>query len=177
MNPVRVTPPAGPVVLLPDLKQHLRVLHDDDDDLIVSYEAAAVSWLDGYSGVLGRAIQSQQWQETFSGWGCMRLAMSDVTAVTVTYRDADGITQTVADATFRADGSVVIVAATGPAEATDIAVRYTCMLPAGDLPAVVQAIKMLVGHWYVRRETVGDTVSSIPFAAEVLIGSKRRRQL
>lgn len=177
MNPVVITPPSGPLVPLSDLKQHLRVLHDDDDALIMSYEAAAVSWLDGYSGVLGRAIQSQVWREAFPGWGCLRLALPDVSAVTVTYNDANGVAQIVADATFRGEGSVVIVDATGPADATDIAVQYTCALPAGDLPAIVQAVKMLVGHWYVRREAVGEAVSTIPLAAEILIGHKRRKQL
>ncbi|KFI24516.1 hypothetical protein CG51_17885 [Haematobacter missouriensis] len=177
MNPVRITAPTDPVVTLTDLKQHLRVLHSDDDDLITAYEAAAVSWLDGYSGVLGRAILSQGWQESFPAWGCMRLALPDVSAAAVSYKDAAGTSQTVPDATLRFDGSVVIIDATGPADASDITVVYTCALPAGDLPAIVQAVKMLVAHWYVRREAVGEAVSSIPFAAEVLINHKRRRQL
>lgn len=177
MNPVRITAPSDQVVSLSDLKHHLRVMHDDDDDLIMSYEAAAVSWLDGYSGVLGRAILSQRWQETFPAWGCLRLALPDVSAATVTYRDGAGASQTVPNATLRFDGSAVIVDATGPADAADITVVYTCALPEGDLSAVVQAVKMLVAHWYVRRETVGEAALSVPFAAEVLIGSKRRKQL
>lgn len=59
---IRVTPPAAPVVSLLDMKEHLRVLHDDEDILIQSLTDAAVSWLDGWDGVLGRCIMPQTWR-------------------------------------------------------------------------------------------------------------------
>ena len=59
---IRVTPPTVPVVTLQDMKEHLRVLHDDEDMLIQSLTDAAVSWMDGWDGVLGRCIMPQTWR-------------------------------------------------------------------------------------------------------------------
>lgn len=59
---IRVTPPTEPVVTMRDMKEHLRVLHDDEDMLIQSLTDAAVSWLDGWDGVLGRCIMPQTWR-------------------------------------------------------------------------------------------------------------------
>lgn len=59
---IRVTPPSEDVVSLPDMKAHLRVDHDDEDAMIQSLTDAAVSWLDGWDGVLGRCIMRQTWQ-------------------------------------------------------------------------------------------------------------------
>lgn len=59
---IRVTPPTAQVVTLQDMKEHLRVLHDDEDMLIQSLTDAAVSWMDGWDGVLGRCIMPQTWR-------------------------------------------------------------------------------------------------------------------
>lgn len=59
---IRVTPPTAQVVSLQDMKEHLRVLHDDEDMLIQSLMDAAVSWMDGWDGVLGRCIMPQTWR-------------------------------------------------------------------------------------------------------------------
>lgn len=59
---IRVTPPTASVVSLEDMKEHLRVSHDDEDFLIQSLTDAAVSWLDGWDGALGRCIMPQTWR-------------------------------------------------------------------------------------------------------------------
>lgn len=59
---IRVTAPTAQVVTLHDMKDHLRVAHDDEDLLIQSLTDAAVSWLDGWDGVLGRCIMPQTWR-------------------------------------------------------------------------------------------------------------------
>ena len=59
---IRVTPPVEPVLTLDEAKEHLRVVHSDEDLLIQSLIDAAVSWLDGWDGVLGRCIMPQTWR-------------------------------------------------------------------------------------------------------------------
>ena len=62
-----ITPPTNPVVTLEDAKNHLRVMHDDEDWLISSLVDAATAHLDGVGGVLGRALSPQTWDAVFCG--------------------------------------------------------------------------------------------------------------
>lgn len=132
---IRVTPPSAPVVTLTDMKEHLRVLHDDEDLMIQSLTDAAVSWLDGWDGVLGRCVMPQTW----------RIDAADLVAG---FRLPD-----VTDAIENADGSLVV----------------TCALPVEKLPSVQMAVKLLVGHWYLHREAVGERMEAQPMAVRALL--------
>jgi hypothetical protein len=157
--PVRVTPPATAVVLLADLKEHLRVDHADDDALITAYEAAAVAYLDGWRGILGRCILSQQWAVTYGEAGTYRLPLPDVSEVSV---DAG-------TATLEADCLGALVTITEAATVT-----MTCEMPEDALPTVQMAIKLLVGHWYQNREAASDTrIEDAPLAFNALIAPLR----
>lgn len=63
-------------------------------DLVLGAIAAAVGHLDGYAGILGRAIVTQTWRQDFSFWPasrCLRLPLAPVTSiVSVSYRPAGG---------------------------------------------------------------------------------------
>ncbi len=101
MLPNRVTPPAADPVSLEEAKEHLRVFHNDDDMLIGDFIKSAVDHLDGYRGILGRAIITQTWRVGFGQWlPVMHLPFPDVSGLDLTYRDADGADQTVADSGF-----------------------------------------------------------------------------
>ncbi|AOX16926.1 head-tail connector protein [Kozakia baliensis] len=52
-----VTPPVNPAADLQTVKRHLRIDHDEDDDLIAGYIQAATAWVESY---LGRALVSTQ---------------------------------------------------------------------------------------------------------------------
>lgn len=83
-------PPAEPVITLDEAKRHLRVDGDDEKELIEGLIAAAVGYLDGPDGVLGRALAPQTIVAVFDGPGPHRLPVEPVIsseAVTV-----DGIT-------------------------------------------------------------------------------------
>ena len=56
MNPVRVAGPSTSPVTLAEMKAAARVDFGDDDLIMQSYLDAAVDHLDGWSGILGRAI-------------------------------------------------------------------------------------------------------------------------
>lgn len=101
LRPVRITPPVAAPVTLDEAKAHLRVDGADGDALITALIAAATDHLDGYSGVLGRCIVNQQWRQDFASWSPLRLPFPNASEVTVTYSDADGVTQAVPAADHR----------------------------------------------------------------------------
>ena len=167
--PVLITAPAALPVALPDVKQHLRVDHDDENSLITAYIEAATAHLDGYSGALGRALINQEWRQDFDGFcRILRLPLPNVSAAAVTYDDADGVEQTVAGGSFRilSDHISAYVAASldtvWPSARMDAgSVRVTFTAGFGDEPADVpaslrSAILLMVGDLYENRATVSE---------------------
>lgn len=65
-----LVPPGDAVVTLSEAKDHLRVLHDDEDALIASLIETATAYLDGLDGVLGRALGPQTWRAVFLEGSC-----------------------------------------------------------------------------------------------------------
>lgn len=172
-----ITPPATPVVSLAELKLHLRVDFSDDDALIAALEATAVGYLDGWRGVLGRAILSQVWRQEFTGWGALDLALPDVSAVTVTYLDANGAEQAATTAVLRQGSAGQFVEADGPS-ADRIFVNMTSAMGTAHLEVAKTIIKMLVAHWYTNREAVGPSaMADAPMSANALIGAMRWNRL
>jgi uncharacterized phiE125 gp8 family phage protein len=173
--PVLVTPPAAPLVSLADMKQHLRVTHDEEDMLIQGLTDAAMAYLDGWSGVLGRTIQSQEWQQEFDGWGRLCLALPDVTGFALTAYDEGDVTVLPDEATLSETSAGAWIDCSGTATVTRVVVAYTAAMPAQLLPVAEQAVKLIVGHWYRNREAVsGDGATSIPLSAQALIGAMSR---
>ncbi|KQZ12405.1 hypothetical protein ASD50_11620 [Mesorhizobium sp. Root552] len=95
LAPVRTVAPANMPVSLSEAKAHLRVEHDDQDDLITAQIKAATAWLDGYAGLLGRALITQTWQQEFGRFADrLPLPVSPVIAiVSVSYFDAGNVQQ------------------------------------------------------------------------------------
>lgn len=92
LAPVRVTPPAITPVSLAEMKAHLRVDHDDDDAVIGGLLTAAVEYLDGWTGILGRCLVEQTWRQDFER-ACQILPIPlapVISIVGVTYPDANG---------------------------------------------------------------------------------------
>ncbi|RAP39570.1 hypothetical protein BYZ73_19900 [Rhodovulum viride] len=135
--PVLVTPPVRPVVSLEDAKTHLQIDHDEQDAMIEGLVLAATAHLDGWRGVLGRAILPQTWQETHVGPGPYLLAMPDVSEVTASAGGAVSVEPT-------ALGPIVTLA--DPVEG--VTLSYTCGLPAAQLRAAEVAVKLYLTHLY-----------------------------
>lgn len=95
LAPVRTVAPATTPVSLSEAKAHLRVDHDDQDDLITAQIKAATAWLDGYAGILGRALITQTWRQDLAGFADrLPLPVSPVIAiVSVSYFDAGNVVQ------------------------------------------------------------------------------------
>jgi uncharacterized phiE125 gp8 family phage protein len=191
LAPVCVTPPAELPVSLDEAKAHLRIDFGDDDPYVMGLISAATAHLDGWSGILGRALVTQTWRQSlpaFPGCGVIRLPLAPVQAVTeVTYRDGDGSEQVLDAGVY----SSVLVDALGPyvrrcsgcswpatAPMDDaVAVTFTAGYGGpGEVPqAIRHAILLLMGHWYANREPVniGNITSNLDFAVTALLAPFR----
>lgn len=171
-KPVRTAAPAASPVSLDEAKAHLRVEGSDEDTLITAMIEAATSHLDGWSGVLGRALVTQTWSQTFDAFADrLRLPMPAATVTSVTYVDADGVTTTVSSDAYvlRTDalGSFVepVHGETWPTprdQSGAVAVVFTCGQAASDVPAAIKAaLLLMVGDLYASREgVIVGTISS-----------------
>lgn len=173
MHPFLVTPPTGDVVPLDaELRRHCRVDGTDDDAVIASNVAAAVSHLDGYTGALGRCILAQRWAvpvpETVD---TVVLPFPDCRAFTVerlagdTWTVEAGVTVTPCLTTVRLDGL--------PSDRTGLHVLMDAgWADAFAVPeALKQAVRMLAAHWYENRgaATTGYSAQEVPMAAQMLL--------
>lgn len=193
LAPVRTHAPATKVVSLAEVKVHCRIEPEDteQDSLLGAYIDAAIGHLDGWSGILGRALIAQEWRQDFAGFSsCMRLPLGPVAADAlgdITYFDSADATQTLA-----ADQAQLLVDALGPYVVPAAGVNWpgtarradavSIVWTAGygeageDVPAPIRvAILMMVAEWYDKRAVsiVGDSVANLPFAADRLISPYR----
>lgn len=164
---------------LDEAKAHLRVDHDDEDDLIRGLVAGAVAHLDGWQGVLGRCILTQTWAVSVASLGTQRLPFPDVQSAVVSYLDANGDSQTVDPADYRVEvfhgagylvfdsGYSAPTVLSGRDDAVTITAVYGVDVPP---PALKVAALMLVGHWYRHREGGTD---DIPAPVKALIAPYR----
>jgi len=188
LAPVRTADPAETPVTLDEAKLHLRVDHNDDDTLISSLIGAATAYLDGWSGILGRALVTQTWRQDFCRFSdCMRLPLAPVTSIDkVEYFDGANARQTL-DAgvyTLLADArSPFVTLAPGQywpgiySRDDAVSVTFVAGCAAEAVPAPIRtAILLHVAHLYINREAVivGDAPTVLPMSAEALIAPYRR---
>jgi uncharacterized phiE125 gp8 family phage protein len=193
LPPELVTPPDGLPVSLEEARAHLREDDEAQDELIRSHIATAVEYLDGYSGILGRALMPQSWRQYFSFWPASRsleLTLAPVASITeIRVRLASGGDQVIDPSGYRLVGGQSRPLALFPANASlpalacepdAIAVTYAAgYADAASVPARARsAILLMVGDLYRFRgtATVGQT-SSIPMSTTVdsLLAPLRRK--
>ena len=181
-RPTLTTPPAESPVSLEEVKDFCVVGFSDDDDLLTSLRDAAVSHLDGFRGVLGRAMIAQTWAISYTEWRReIVLRVPDVSSVSITYNDADGVEQTATGATIHAKPMGTLVRLPDdfafPALETDnaapITVTFTCGFgDADDVPAALKvAVKALTATWYGHRAAMPD--KALPMGVEALVAPWR----
>ena len=188
--PVRTVAPAATPVSLIEAKAHLRVEVDAEDALITSLVQAATDHLDGYTGLLGRALVTQTWRQDFNDFTCkMRLPVKPVASIaSVTYYDGENQQQTLST-----DSYELLTDAGGPYiarkadeawpstknRAAAVSVTFVAGSSAADVPAPIKAaILLLVGHLYHNREAVSSVdLTAVPMAVDALIAPYRRQTL
>jgi uncharacterized phiE125 gp8 family phage protein len=167
------------------MKEHLRITSTAEDNVVQAYIDAAVSYLDGWSGLLGRALVQQVWAIRLPDFPLSRrvsLPFPDVSAVTLQYYSDDALT-TVSASLYRLQqdglGSWLELDENAswptPDDRAD-AVQVTMTVAADALTLVraAQAIKLLVAHWYRSREAVGDAGMTVPLAFDAIVAPMRR---
>lgn len=193
-RPFLVTAPTTFPVSADEVKAHVGARDfGDDDTMLEALRAAAISHLDGWTGVLGRCLEQQTWRQDYDDFcSCLRLPLFPVISIaSVKYTDTNGAEQTIAaeNYTLKNDdrGSFVEFLSTYSfpslnAETSAVRVAYVAgYAQAGNplvstVPAAIKAaILLLVGHWYANREAVSaDTHVVLPMAVDALIFPFRR---
>lgn len=193
---VSVITPPGEVVSLDEAKKHLRVDFDEDDDYISGLVAAALAWLNGPEGWLGRALGVQTLEMVTDGFADGCRAWIDlpypplIDIVSVKYINSAGVETTLDPGAYETalgqlrptDGN----AWPSPRCQSDaVRIRYRAggKFNTEDPPVLVDvlpkhariAVLMLVGQWYQTREPIvlGETVEKLPFAVEALLSTCR----
>jgi uncharacterized phiE125 gp8 family phage protein len=192
VTPRPITDPPPPIdnaVVLFELAEHLRVGTDEDhqDDVLRSLLAAAIAYLHGPDGVLGRALFRQTWDLVLDHFPCagtpIELGISPVLedpAPSCAYLDVDGDEQ--AWTSFLLDpirGRLLPTWGTRyPATRAlpnAVSVRFTAG-PSRLAEADRALLFSLVAHWFENREPVlvGATAQSLPFHLAAMIDAQRR---
>lgn len=187
LAPVRTSAASETPVSLAEAKAHLRVDHTDDNTLITALINAATDHLDGWSGVLGRALVTQTWRQDFGSFtGKLRLPLKPVASVSgVTYYDTDNAQQTLATSVYELltdDAGPYLalkVDQTWPgteSRAAAVSVTFVAGVAAADVPAAIKAAMLLmIGHLYENREAVAEgSFAVMPMAVDALIAPYRR---
>jgi uncharacterized phiE125 gp8 family phage protein len=183
-DPYLVTPPAELPVTLEEMKHHLYVSGDYDDALIASQIAAAVGHLDGWNGVLGRALMPQEWElalSQFPSAGIYLPVGPFVSVVSVIYTPPSGPDVTVDPQEYNAvkdavEATIYPVGAWPKSSGAAGSVRVRWSAGTGAPEAVKQAIKLMVGQYYRDREDAGSgAMNAIPGGVFALTEQYRRR--
>lgn len=183
-----ITAPAERPVSLAEARLHLRVDHQDEDELIAGLLDAAIAHLEGKDGVLGRALVTQTWELILDHLPdeAIQIPLAPLQSVTsVRYYDTANALQTLAPALYYVDtanepGWVTRVsAATWPETfdgANSVLVRFVAGYGAASaVPGPIKAaIKLLVGHLYRNREaTTAEALTATPMAVDALTAPYR----
>jgi uncharacterized phiE125 gp8 family phage protein len=188
LAPVLTIAPAVPVLDLAEVKDHLRVDHSDEDTLIDALIDAATAHVDGYSGVLGRALVTQTWAVEYPTFmNRLDVPLAPMQSATVAYYDSLNVLQTLSSSVY-----AVLSDGLGPyislkynqqwpqTYTRDDAVKITWVAgygaTAADVPAAIRAAMLLmIGHWYMNRETVSEkAMAELPMASSALLSPFRR---
>ncbi len=188
-RPVLVTPPAVPLYSDAEVKLHLHIDSSDWDSMVTLLIAMAAARLDGASGVLNRCLVNQTWRQDFAAFtSCLRLPFDNVTSVTLKYRDASNVEQTVLSTNYEVlhdeIGAYIEMGPTYAIPTTyDRAVPVNATIVSGygaaasSVPADIRwAGFLLIGHLFANREavTIGETATTVPLGFDALIAPYRR---
>lgn len=184
--------PAAEPVSLADAKAHLRVDGSDEDDLITGLITAARRHLERS---LGRALITQSWFLFLDGWPggfVVELPIAPLQTIDSVTTFAADDTGTVfaadnyfVDATSEPPRLVLRGAQTWPkpgrrANGIEIALTAGYGATSADVPQpLLQALLLLVAHWYEHREPVvlDDTPHAVPATVAGLLAPYRMRRL
>lgn len=146
-------------------KQHLRVDHDEEDTLIGQYLAAAVAWVENYTGKLLTRREVTQEETGFGSYLALNYGPVPEN-LTIDFIGGDDVAGTIADARIVRDRAYP--ASAWPTAAFNTPVNATYTAGYTETPADLDsAVLLLVGDLYKTRET-NDRDGAIQMAVEAL---------
>ena len=185
MSATLLTGPVGEPLSLADAKAFLRVEHDDDDSVIAALISAARNHVEALTRL---GLMTQTWRIVLDCWpkdGRIgpRLGPLQSLAAARVYNEAN-VSSAIDAGHFVADAAAGVIAAPGwslPAPGRAVAgIELDVVIgfgeAASDVPQIlIQAIRMLVSHWYENRSLVaiGQTVAMLPPSVNAMIASYR----
>ena len=187
-------------VSVAEAKEHLRIVDTtEDDDYVGQLIDAATTWCEDYCD---RTFADKQYTVAFDDFFGTRIelprppvrlnAVSSGATVTISYVDTGGTTQTLTwsqsgTQQFRLDRDHVpalvypLYLQVWPSvRLDDKSVQITYLAGYGgaaNVPTPAKhAIKMLVGHWYLNREAVGNAGQNVPMGVAALLEPLKWKQ-
>lgn len=181
---IKVAPGSATEILsVSELKSSLRISHSSEDALLERFINASVARVDGYYGVLGKALLTQTWQIQVEEL-CSRIFLpfgNNTTEATVKYYDSDNVLQIAAGTLYSFNDTV-----RGPT----IELLYNQQWPqtytrsdaalvewtigygtSADIPpAIKEAIALLASNFYENRAVTDiQSFKDLPPAAQALL--------
>lgn len=173
-HPRLVAPPATLPVSVSEARDWCRVDSAEHDVLIQSLIAAAVGRLDGWSGLLGWALEPQTWEILLDRFPAAEIHLPlgpVVSVIEVAYVDPAGDLQPVPPSNYEVDGLarggwvVPVAGMDWPTTLSGInAVRVRWVAGSGCPARVMQLIRQIVVYWFDNRDQGGlppDAMQSI----------------
>jgi uncharacterized phiE125 gp8 family phage protein len=185
MAAILLTPPEAEPLSVTDAKAYLRVETSDDDVLIASLIAAARSHVEALSRCV---LLTQTWRLALDGWppdGCIKPRLAPLNTVTAArVYDEAGAAHAIDPENFvldAAQGVIAVRPCSLPQPGRAIAgIEIDVAAGFGDAssdvpPALTQALRMLLAHWYDNRGliAIGASIAVMPPSVNALISSHR----
>jgi len=173
-----ITPPE-PAITVDEAKQNMRVTEDAEDSLILGLIKAAGARAEKECG---RAFGAQTWEVVLDAFpsGDITVPVGPLVSVTsISYEPETGATVIMDPTGYEIaaahDEGLIVPLIDWPAvygTRNAVVIRYVAGLGWPD--DIKQAVHLLVGHWYNRRETAGERMEEMPYGACALMGLHRR---
>ena len=174
-NVRRITPRQRPILTVDYVRAHSRIDGGAEDGYLAGLIQAATEYLDGYRGILHRALINQTWAFDLDTplSKTVKLPLPDAQSAIVTYGG-----ETVDPALYSVDGSEIYCEAwpTMPAAHNGATVEFVCGYgpDANDVPEPIKLAALhLVAQWYENREAVGKGMLPLPSMGMALLSSYR----
>jgi uncharacterized phiE125 gp8 family phage protein len=181
IEPRRIEGPTTFPATLEQVKWHLRVDHDSDDDLLSEITMPAA--LGQIETKIRRAVMPQTWEMALDAFPSREIALPYgplLSVEAVAYVDQSGVEQALPVEAYEIDsyskpGWVIPTGAWPAPMATANSVRIRWIAGGDCPPEVRQAFLLLVGHYYVNREAAGASMAAIPLGVDAMLANHRFR--
>ncbi|HEX7791659.1 MAG TPA: head-tail connector protein [Afipia sp.] len=185
MSAYLLNPPAAEPLSLAEAKSFVRVEHSDDDAVIASLVSAARNHVEALtrSGLI-----AQTWRLVLDGWpdsGRIRPRIGPLLSLAAVRVFNEAGDPSAVDAGIfvidKAAGTIAAPAWSLPPPGRSVAgIELDLVIGFGDAasdipPMLLQAIRMLVAHWYENRGliAIGQSVAMMPASVNAMISSYR----